>query len=278
MFCGDVKNGSGGTHSQTYISFIFLMPCQVILMHTRHTWVVLANVSKIRLWTSPSLLIMWLGSSTPHQRLPQPCHTQHKYIWVYIKQMLSSAILNLIDLYNCTCTISCNYTACFERCDSRLFEVNMADNGLVRAEAWSFFWQEHYSRVHVMSCHIRTLSPIPHLRPPWSPLTATMFHKCWHSGCRRHLSPLAFVLFHSAMSRPVLGCLMSHVWRTVTNGEGGKGQGAGWGTYRWRLWEEVGCVLLVVTVLTGSGKSYVSCWHSNQSRATTMLPWNAMLC
>ena len=120
--------------------------------------------------------------------------------------------------------------------------MNTASNGLVMSEAWSLAWQELYSRVDVMSCHIRTLSPVltpPTPPPPSSDLTDSRwqppcFTKCWHSEC--HDTYLC-----SPLSCPTPDCqgrfwgrLMSAIWRTVSNRLRGKGQ-KGW---RWRcLWE-----------------------------------------
>lgn len=93
----------------------------------------------------------------------------------------------------------------------------MASNGLVMSEAWSFAWQEHNSRVHVMSCHIRTLPPTP---PPPPHLTDSCwqppcFIKCWHSECHD-------TYLRSPLSSPAPECqgwfwgrLMSDIWLTV---------------------------------------------------------------
>lgn len=104
----------------------------------------------------------------------------------------------------------CNYSACFASQINykQFYNASMASNGLVISQVWSLAWQEHYSRVHVMSCHIRTLSPIPPtsdlVDSRWQP---PCFTECWHSECHQHLSRLAFVLSYSGVSRPVLGAL-----------------------------------------------------------------------
>lgn len=118
----------------------------------------------------------------------------------------------------------------------------MTSNGLVMSQAWSLAWQEHYSRVHVMSCHIRTLSPVLFCPPTSSTSDLTdsrwqppCFTKCWHSECHD-------TYLHSPLSCPTSECqgrlsgrLTSDIWLTVFNEVRGKGQKGGEERKEWVL-------------------------------------------
>ena len=92
------------------------------------------------------------------------------------------------------------------------------DLSWVKREAWP----DKSTTVGCISCPATS----GHCQPPPLDLTDShwqppCFTKCWHSECR-HLSPLAFVLSHSGVARPFLGCLTSAIWLTVFSGVRGK--------------------------------------------------------
>lgn len=175
--------------------------------------------------------------------------------------------------------------------------VNMASNGLVMSGAWSSGWHEYYSRVHVMSCHIRTLSPIS---LPQTSLIATDSH---------HVLPsvdtvnAADTYLHSPLSCPALewqgrvwswkGALTSDLWLTAFNGVGrqtretGTGQTGEWDIERENKGEEerkestqhsLPCFTHSSTTQNLSpALSYPSYWDCNQSTATVMCPLKVVL-
>lgn len=154
------------------------------------------------------------------------------------------------------------------------------DLSWVKCEAWP----DKSTTVGCMSCP--ATSGHCHQSPPptsefadsrWQP---PCFIQCWHSECHRRLSPLAFVLSHSAVSRPVLGALnvgyMTDCFQRSERQKDKWWRHRGRGKIRSRRKERVLAALLVGftcssnTYGLSSGLTYASHWHSNQFRATVM--------